>query len=67
MLNLRELRLKKGNLNQEDVAKAIGVSRVTYGIWERDVTSINTKNLIKLAEFFDVSIDELLGHKVLKK
>lgn len=55
---LKELRQEKG-LSQADVADAIGVSRLTYGRWESDLSKTTGKDLFNLAIFFKVSIDDL--------
>ena len=57
---LKELREKKGLL-QKDVAKYLNVSVSTYSFWEKGTYEPDQKSLIKLANFFEVSIDYLLG------
>jgi transcriptional regulator with XRE-family HTH domain len=57
---LKELRKSK-NLNQSDVAKIINVDRSTYGKYETGDSSPDYDKLIKLADYFRVTIDELLG------
>jgi len=57
--NIRELRQTRG-LNQEDVAKALGVSSPTYSSWERGRTEPSIDGLLSLARYFDVSVDRLL-------
>lgn len=63
---LLKLRMEHG-LSQEDLASALGVSRQAVSKWERGEASLDTDNLIKLAEFYHISIDELLDHKVEKE
>lgn len=63
---LLKLRMEHG-LSQEDLASALGVSRQAVSKWERGEASLDTDNLIKLAEFYHISIDELLNHKVEKE
>lgn len=59
---LKELRLERG-LSQEQLAKELYVHRTTVNKWENDdVIPLNDK-LISIANFFDVSIDELLNGK----
>lgn len=48
------------NLNQQDLAAAMNVSRSTVAMWERG-TEPSNEMLYKLADFFSVSIDTLLG------
>lgn len=48
-------------LSQDDIAKKIGVHNTTYGNWELGKTEPNLTDLIKLAEIFHITTDELLG------
>ncbi len=56
---LQELRDEK-NLSQEILAKELGVTRQAYSRYERGERELGYNALIKLAKFFDVSIDYLL-------
>jgi len=58
---LKELRLEK-EMRQEDLAKKIGVSRHTITGYEIGKREPDLDKIIKLANFFDVSIDYLLGN-----
>lgn len=60
MHRLKELRLKKG-LGQKDMSKIFGVALSTYYYWESGTVTPDTKTISKLAEYFDVSIDYLIG------
>lgn len=60
MENLKILRKEKG-LTQEDMAKVLNVSRVTYSRYERGIYETDNNTLIKLSKFFNVSVDYLLG------
>ena len=62
MHRLRELREAKG-LYQKDVAAAIGVDRTTYVKYERGTSEPSYNILSKLAEYFNVSVDYLLGRQ----
>ncbi|RDV81696.1 XRE family transcriptional regulator [Ammonifex thiophilus] len=59
---LKNLRKQKGLL-QKEVAASIGVPRSTYASWESPANKSlpETEHLVKLADFFGVSIDYLLG------
>lgn len=57
---LRELRQEKG-LRQKDVAEKIGVCTASYGFYENWVNKPDPETLVKLADFFGVTIDYLLG------
>lgn len=58
-INIKELRKKKG-LTQEKLASVIGVERSTVGKWESKNIIPSSEMLQYLADYFDVSIDELL-------
>ncbi len=58
--NLKEFRKDK-NIGQVELAKAIGVSKGIISLWENGLREPNMYSLIKLAKYFDVSIDELVG------
>lgn len=60
--NLKELRIEK-KLGQVELAKSIGVSKGIVSLWENGLREPNMYSLIKLAIFFDISIDELVGLK----
>lgn len=61
MLNLKEIRVKKG-LTQKQVAKQIGVESGTYSGYETGYSNPNIEKLIQLSDLFGVSIDLLVGH-----
>lgn len=48
-------------LTQSEVAKAIFVAQRTYSYYETEEHDIPTKTLIRLADFYNVSVDYLLG------
>ena len=57
---LKELRIEKGLL-QSDIAKIIDKSERTVGFYETGERDMNTETLAILADFFNCSIDYLLG------
>lgn len=57
---IRELRKNK-KLTQADLAKFLNVSDRTVGFYETEERDPDTNTLKKLADFFNVSIDYLLG------
>ena len=57
---LKEVR-KKHNLTQEDVAKILNIGRTTYKSYEINQATPSIATLIKLADFYHVSLDELVG------
>ena len=48
-------------MNQTQVAKMLGMSQTGYSKYETGENDIPTTILIKLADFYDVSIDYLLN------
>ena len=59
-MNLKEKRKKMG-LSQIEIAKFLGVDNSTYGKWELEKAEPNIENLIKLADYYHVTLDELVG------
>ena len=57
---LAALRKSKGLL-QKDVAKAFGLERTSYGKYESSGIQPPTDMVVKLADYFGVSTDYLLG------
>lgn len=55
--NLREDR----DLTQTDIAKYLGISHTGYSKYETGENDIPTQILIKLADFYNTSVDYLLG------
>lgn len=60
MNKLKLLREEK-NLLQEELGKVIGVSGRAIGNYEKGTRDMSTEIVIKLANFFNVSTDYLLG------
>ena len=48
------------NLSQEELAEYMGVSRQAVSKWENDISCPDIMMLPQLADFFHVSVDELL-------
>lgn len=61
-MKLRELRIKN-NLTQSEIAIKLGVSSQTILNWENGLFEPNIKNLISLADMFNVTIDYLVERK----
>lgn len=59
-LQLKELRMNK-RLSQRELASIFKVSTGTVGNWEVGTREPDFNTLIKLANYFDVSVDYLLG------
>ena len=60
MLRLKELREEK-QLSQLEVANAIATSQRNIGRWETGANEPSSSFVIKLANYFEVSTDYLLG------
>ncbi len=52
---------EKELLSQTEVATAIFVAQRTYSYYENEQHDIPTATLIRLADFYDVSVDYILG------
>ncbi len=57
--NLRGIREDR-DIKQKDIAEYLNVSQNTYSQYETGVISLTAEVLIKLADFYNVSIDFLL-------
>lgn len=57
---LKETRLKYGK-KQPEVAEVLTIGVPAYSMIESGQREINPSKLIKLAEFYGCSVDELLG------
>lgn len=66
MNRLRLLRQEKG-VSQEELGKLIGKTGQAYGLYENGKRTINQETLLILAEYFNVSVDYILGNSEIKK
>lgn len=55
---LKELRKCEG-LTQQRIADLLGIGRVNYTRYENDAVRPDYEILIKLADFYDVTLDEI--------
>ena len=58
---LRDLREDR-DLKQTDIAELLGIQQTVYSRYERGHQTIPLEHLVKLAEFYQVSVDALLEH-----
>ena len=65
-MRLKELRLKKG-VTQNEVAIAVGCAKSTYPKYEREEREPDIAALCRLADYFEVTIDYLVGRKQIKQ
>ncbi len=63
---LKKLR-KKAGFSQEKLAEKLGVSRQAVTKWETENGIPDIENIISISKLFDISIDELLLDKEIKK
>lgn len=63
-LRMKELR---GNHTQEEIANQLGMNRQTYRYYEAGERNADYETLFKIADFYGVSIDYLLGHDMQEK
>ena len=61
MNNISSLR-KAAGISQAELGKAIGVAQNTVSAWEKGVRQPDNSCLRLLAEYFSVSVDEVLGY-----
>ena len=61
----KELRYQRivYNLTQREVAKVLGVKPTTIGRWEGGYHTPSIYDLSRLADFYDISLDELVGRE----
>jgi transcriptional regulator with XRE-family HTH domain len=59
---LKQLRADR-KINQIELAQKMGVTQGTVGKWETGRRIPDTEMLVKLADFFDVTLDYLFGRK----
>lgn len=61
--NLEKLR-KQHKLSQAKLGNALGITQQMISSYEKDISSPNMESLIKLSDFFQISIDELVDHTI---
>ena len=64
--HLKDLR-EDMDIKQRTIAEYLGISQNTYSQYENGVISISPEMLIKVADYFTVSVDYLLGRTNNKK
>lgn len=64
--NIRSLRID-GGFTQKQIAGYLGISQNTYSQYEIGVLNYPVDVLVKLADFYEVSVDYLLGRTGVKK
>ena len=64
--NIRNIR-EDNDIKQVEIAKYLNVKQTTYSKYELGKINIPIEVFIKLADFYDVSVDYLLGRTCRKK
>ena len=59
-LRIRDLR-EDNDLTQKELAKLLGCTQQTYSRYETGEITIDINSLIKLAKFYNTSLDYLVG------
>lgn len=62
MKNLVALR-KNAKLSQRELAEKLNIAKANIGFYEVGRSEPNLENLVKIADFFDCSVDYLIGHQ----
>ena len=57
---LRDMR-EDADLKQADIAKYLGIQQTVYSRYERGYQTIPLEHLIRLADYYHVSLDYLTG------
>lgn len=57
---LKDLRLER-KLSQADLAEVLGTTRQQIGKWKLGIQMMGVDKYIKLAKYYNVSLDYLLG------
>lgn len=60
MIRMRNLR-EDNDLTQQEVAEILGTSQTMYARYERGANEMPVRHVIRLAQFYNVSTDYLLG------
>ena len=60
--NLKKIR-QEHKLTQIELANMLGISQKSYSHWENNKTFPSFENLVKLADFFEISLDWLFGRE----
>ena len=60
MNNIKDLR-KQNKKTQEEIAKILNITQVTYGRYELGTSEPTIETLCNLADYYNVSLDYLVG------
>lgn len=57
---IREERTSK-NISQTELGKIVNTTQDTISLWEKGKSAPNIEDIIKLAEYFELTIEEMIG------
>ena len=59
----KELKMNRETrkLSQVELSKATGISQQAISLWEKDLREPSIQNCILLADYYKISLDELVG------
>lgn len=60
-MNIQELR-RRHDVTQEELAEKLDVSRQTIAKWERGESAPDINSCIRIADLFNVTVDELINY-----
>lgn len=66
LVNLKKLREEAG-VSQKALADAIGVSQQSVNKYENHNIEPDIETLIRIADYFDTSVDYLIGHTTVRR
>ena len=55
---------REAGLTQEELAKIVGTGRTTINGYEKDIISPPPEKLVKMADYFHVTVDYILGRSI---
>ena len=62
MIHKKITQLREANgLNQAQLAELLECTRAAVSVWEKGISSPNMRMLIRLADLFQIPLDELVG------
>ena len=58
MNKIKEFREKK-KISQSDIANILGIKQNTFSQWENDIRTPNVRQVLKLAEILETTVESL--------
>ena len=62
-----KMQREQAKLSQGELAKQTGITQAAISRWEDDLRVPSIESCIKLADFYGISLDELVGRDFLEK